>query len=61
MVRVNIEGAQNVSVSKKLPCEKPWQEQLSIMEEYTRAYRAHEQDDKAVRELACLRVLFPRL
>ncbi|MGB4984590.1 MAG: pyruvate formate lyase family protein, partial [Erysipelotrichaceae bacterium] len=56
-----VEGAQNVEVSKKLPCEKPLIEQLKIMEEYTKTHRDHINSDKSTRELACLRVLYPRM
>ncbi len=62
MAKRNIEGAQNVSVSKKFPCQKPFEEQLEIMEEYTRTYQSFpESGAKEKRELACLKVLFPRL
>ena len=39
MVRVNIDGPQNVEVSKKIPCEKSPQDQLRIMEEYTKVHK----------------------
>ena len=61
MARINIEGAQNVSVSKRLPCEKSTDEQLAIMEAYTRAHRKSEHLGKAQRELNCLKVLFPTM
>ena len=61
MARINIEGAQNVSVSKRLPCEKSTDEQLAIMEAYTRAHRESEHLGKAQRELNCLKVLFPTM
>ena len=61
MARINIEGAQNVSVSKRLPCEKSTDEQLAIMEAYTRAHRESEHLGKAQRELNCLKVLFPAM
>lgn len=32
MARINIDGAQNVEVSIKIPCEKSYEEQLEIME-----------------------------
>ena len=34
MVKFDVNGAQNVEVSKKLPCEKPLEKQLEIMEQY---------------------------
>ena len=32
--KISIDGAQNVEVSKPIPCEKSPQEQLAIMEAY---------------------------
>lgn len=37
--KISIDGAQNVEVSKPIPCEKSPQEQLAIMEAYTQAHR----------------------
>ena len=39
MAKINIDGVQNAEVSIKIPCEKRPQEQLEIMEEYTRVYQ----------------------
>ena len=61
MAKINIDGAQNVEVSVKIPCEKSYEEQLEIMEEYTSAHRNNLDKDKAVREVACLKTIFPRL
>ena len=61
MARINIEGAQNVNVSKRLAPELSAEEQLSLMETYTDAHRNSEGQDKAIRELNCLRVLYPVL
>ncbi|MBP3853301.1 MAG: pyruvate formate-lyase, partial [Erysipelotrichaceae bacterium] len=61
MAHINIEGAQNVNVSKRIPVEKSPMEQLEIMEEYTKVHRQHQNEDKAYREIACLEVLFPTL
>lgn len=61
MKHINIEGAQNVSVSKKLPSEKTVMEQLDIMERYTQVHKENLQEDKAIREIRCLQVLFPTL
>ena len=61
MARINIEGEQNVNVSQRIPCEKPLLEQLEIMEEYTRVHASYRKGDKAQRELACLKVLFPKM
>jgi len=61
MARINIEGAQNVNVSKRLAPEKTLDEQLELMEAYTKAHRESEGLDKATRELNCLRIIFPAL
>ena len=61
MARINIEGEQNVNVSQRIPCEKPLLEQLEIMEEYTRVHASYRKEDKAQRELACLKVIFPKM
>ena len=49
--KISIDGAQNVEVSKPIPCEKSPQEQLAIMEAYTQAHRDSAALDKAEREL----------
>jgi hypothetical protein len=61
MAQFNVEGAQNVEVSKKFPCEKSLEEQLAIMERYTETHRAHTGQPKELRETACLRTLYPAL
>ena len=61
MARINIDGAQNVEVSKKIPCEKSYEEQLEIMEAYTKVHKEYSFSNKAIREVECLKVLFPRL
>lgn len=61
MAKINIEGAQNVSVSKKLAPEKSLDEQLEIMEAYTKAHKNSANLDKASRELNCLNVIYPTL
>ena len=61
MSKINIDGAQNVEVSIKIPCEKSYEEQLEIMEAYTNAHKNNLCKDKAVREVACLKTIFPRL
>ncbi|MDR1601253.1 MAG: pyruvate formate lyase family protein [Tannerella sp.] len=61
MAKFNVEGAQNVEVSKKFPCEKSPETQLAIMEQYTSTHRAYAGESKELRELACLRVLYPVL
>ena len=59
MVQFDVDGVQNVEISKKLPCEKSPKEQLEIMQLYTKTHAQHE--DKALREAACLSAIFPRL
>lgn len=61
MAKINIDGAQNVEVSIKIPCEKSYEEQLEIMEEYTNAHKSNLDRNKATREVACLKTIFPRL
>lgn len=59
--KFDVNGVQNVEVSVKVPCEKPLEEQLEIMEEYTENHRRFANSPKELREAACLRVLYPRL
>jgi len=59
MVKFNVDGGQNVEVSKKLPSEKTLYEQLEIMQLYTDTHRAF--TGREEREVACLKVLYPRL
>lgn len=61
MARFNIETAQNVEISKKIPCEKSPLEQLEIMEEYTRVHSANLGVSKEMREVLCLEVLYPTM
>lgn len=61
MPKISVAGAQNVEVSKKLPAEKTPQEQLALMEEYTRVHRESHLLSKEEREIICLRVLYPSL
>ncbi len=61
MVKFDVNGAQNVEVSKKLPCEKPLIKQLEIMEQYTAAHKAFTGQAKEKREVECLKVLYPTL
>lgn len=61
MAKVNIDGVQNVEVSKKIPCEKTPAEQLDIMEKYTKAHMESEGLDKARREINCLKVIYPAM
>lgn len=59
--KFDVNGAQNVEVSVKVPCEKPVEEQLEIMEAYTETHRRFADGPKELREAACLKVLYPRL
>lgn len=61
MVKFDVEGAQNVEVSKKLPCEKSLTEQLEIMERYTAVHRQFSGASNARREAECLKVIYPAL
>lgn len=61
MKRIRIDGAQNVEVSVKIPCEKSPLEQLEIMEAYTKAHKESEGSSKAQREIRCLKTIFPVL
>ncbi|WES70120.1 pyruvate formate lyase family protein [Superficieibacter sp. HKU1] len=61
MKKRNIAGAQNVEVSVKLPCEKSLQEQLFIMEEYTRVHKESSEYSIEQREINCLNIIYPTL
>lgn len=56
-----VDGIQNVEVSKPIPCAKSLEEQLAIMEAYTKVHQKNAHEDKAVREIRCLKVLYPTL
>lgn len=51
--------AEIVEINKKAPCEKPLEQQIEIMEAYTETHRRLLGYPTYVRELACLRVLYP--
>ncbi|MDF1493159.1 pyruvate formate lyase family protein [Caproiciproducens sp. CPB-2] len=53
--------AETVEISKKIECEKPLEEQIQIMEEYTECHRVHSECSVSRREVECLKVLYPRL
>ena len=61
MARISVDGVQNAEVSKPIPSEKTPSEQLAIMEKYTAVHQAYRNEDKAVRELHCLEVIYPAL
>lgn len=53
--------AEIVEISKKIPCCKPLEEQVEIMEQYTRTYEKYSSSSLARREIECMKVLFPRM
>lgn len=57
----DVETPQNVEVSVKIPPELPPMEQLCLMEAYTSTHAANRDSSREVRELQCLRVLYPAL
>ena len=61
MQKFDVEGIQNVEVSIKLPCEKPLDIQLRIMEKYTQTHKVCATLSKEMREVECLKVLYPVL
>lgn len=61
MVKFDIEGSQNVEVSKKIPCQKTLTEQLEIMEVYTQTHKKYSQSSLERREVECLKVLYPTM
>jgi len=61
MVKFDVEGIQNAEVSPKLPPEKLPPEQLALMERYTETHWRYAGKDKALRELECLKILYPAL
>ncbi len=61
MVKFDLEGIQNVEVSKTIPCEKTLPEQLELMERYTRTHEAYRNASVAEREAACLAVQYPAM
>ena len=61
MAKINIDGIQNVEVSKKIPSEKSPIEQLEIMEKYTKVHKENSGADKSIREIKCLKTIYPTL
>lgn len=61
MSKSNVDGIQNVEVSKKLPCEKPLLTQLLIMENYTEVHKQTADLPREIREVRCLRTIYPVL
>ena len=52
---------EQVEVNKKVECEKTSEEQLEIMERYTKTHEKFSGSDIYRRELECLKVLYPSL
>ena len=61
IVDEGLSGENNVEILAKLPCEKSLQEQLEVMELYTEKHKETKGMSKGKREIACMRVLFPRM
>ena len=61
MEHFNVETAQNVEQSKKIPCMKPVEEQLRIMELYTETHRKWRSAGRERCEVECLKVLYPTM
>ncbi|ONI42980.1 pyruvate formate-lyase [Candidatus Epulonipiscium fishelsonii] len=61
MSNFKLNGAQNVEVSKKLPPEKTIEEQLIIMEYFSKTHKASLHLTKEEREINCLETLYPAL
>ncbi len=61
MVKFDVEGGQNVEVSKKIKCEKPLVRQLEIMEQYTETHKKYASASKGRREVECLKVIYPQM
>lgn len=61
MANFNVETSQNVEISQKIPCEKSLLEQLEIMEKYTQVHRECSNLSKELREVECLKILYPIL
>lgn len=51
-----LSGRNNVEIESKLPCEKSVEEQLEVMEEYTRVHKATHGMPKGIREIQCMKV-----
>lgn len=59
MVKFNVEGAQNVNVSKLIPLQKSLLEQLELMEVFTQTHQKYTQASRERREIECLKILYP--
>lgn len=61
MVKFDVEGSQNVEVSRKIECEKPLLKQLEIMEKYTETHKRYTGSSLEKRETGCLKVIYPEM
>lgn len=61
MPKFDVDGIQNVEVSKKLPPQMSPAEQLCLMQKYTDTHKSALGLSKEERELRCLNVLYPAL
>ena len=61
IVDEGLSGENNVEILAKFPCEKSLEEQLQVMELYTEKHKETKGMPKGKREIACMRVLFPRM
>lgn len=61
MVKFDVEGVQNAEVSVKIPPQMTPKAQLELMEQYTAVHKQYSGGPKALREAACLAVLYPAL
>lgn len=48
MAKFDVDKAQNVEVSVKIPCEKSLEEQLAIMELYTKTHQENKAKGKEI-------------
>ena len=56
-----LKATTNVEILPKLPIQKSPEEQIQIMELYTKTHQETEGESKEIREIKCLRVLCPRM
>lgn len=54
-----LKATTNVEILPKLPIQKSPEEQIQIMELYTKTHQETEGESKEIREIKCLRVLCP--
>ncbi len=59
--RVLCKNETNVAVAPKEPLYLSPIEQLDLMKEYTNTHKKYTNGDKLIREIECLKVLFPKV